>query len=157
MCLWFLARNKAGHKGGRDHRGETLFIDARKLGSLIDRIHRDLVTEDITRIANTYHTWCGDKSELSDLPIFRVDETKYEDISGFCKSVTIDEIREKGYILTPGRYVGAAEKEEDSEPLEQRIEYLTQILENQFTESNDLQKEIRSSLQKLDYERKLDI
>jgi hypothetical protein len=95
VCLWFLARNK---KNGRfrDRRGETLFIDARKLGTMADRTHRELTDDDIAKIAGTYHAWRGEK-----------DAGEYEDVPGFCKSATLEEIRKHGHVLTPGRYVGA--------------------------------------------------
>ena len=80
----------------RDRRGETLFIDARKLGTLVDRVHRELTDEDIAQIAGTYHAWRGDK-----------DAGEYADVPGFCKAATLEEIRKHGHVLTPGRYVGA--------------------------------------------------
>jgi type I restriction-modification system DNA methylase subunit len=101
VCLWFVARNKKNGKF-RDRRGHTLFIDARKLGSLIDRTHKDFSEEEIDKVAATYHAWRGEK-----------DAGEYNDVPGFCKSATTDEIREHGYVLTPGRYVGAAEIEDD--------------------------------------------
>ncbi|MBN4658941.1 N-6 DNA methylase, partial [Escherichia coli] len=90
VCLWFIARDK---KNGRfrDRRGETLFIDARKMGTLIDRVHRELTDDDIRRIADTYHAWRGEK-----------DAGEYADVPGFCKSATLDEIRKHDYVLTPG-------------------------------------------------------
>ncbi len=113
VCLWFLARDKknlpapsgARQAGGRfrDRRGQTLFIDARNLGTMIDRVHRELTDADIRKIADTYHAWRGDKDCRQ----------KYQDIPGFCKSVTLEDIRKHGHILTPGRYVGAAEVEDD--------------------------------------------
>ena len=95
VCLWFLARNKRNGRF-RDRRGETLFIDARKLGSMIDRVHRELTDEDIAKIAGTYHAWRGDKGA-----------GKYADVPGFCKAAKLDDIRKHGHVLTPGRYVGA--------------------------------------------------
>lgn len=101
VCLWFLARNKQNGKF-HDRSGKILFIDARKMGDLIDRTHRELSEEEIEKIASTYHAWRGEKSS-----------GEYKDIPGFCKSATTEEIREHGYVLTPGRYVGAAEVEDD--------------------------------------------
>src|SRR5262249_11117478 len=103
VCLWFLTRSKKTGKF-RDRRGQTLFIDARKLGRLVDRIHRELSDEEITRIARTYHAWRGEK-----------DAGKYADVPGFCKSATTEEITAHGHVLTPGRYVGAEEVEDDDE------------------------------------------
>jgi type I restriction enzyme M protein len=134
VCLWFLTRNKNDAKS-RNRKGETLFIDARKMGVLIDRVHRDLTDEDIARIADTYHAWKAGK--------------KYEDVAGFCKSSTLKEIQEQGYVLTPGRYVGAAELEEDNEPFEQKMARLTKELEAQFEESDKLEKLVRENLGKL--------
>jgi len=131
VCLWFLSRNK------KNRNGKTLFIDARKLGTLTDRVHRDLAEEDIAQIADTYHAWRDGK--------------KYEDVAGFCKSVTIEDIRAQGYVLTPGRYVGAAELEEDDEPFDEKMARLTKELEAQFEESGKLEKIIRSNLGRLEY------
>ena len=91
VCLWFLARNK---KNGRfrDRRGETLFIDARKMGILVDRVHRELTDEDVAKIAGAYHAWRGDKGA-----------GKYADVLGFCKATKLDDIRKHGHVLTPGR------------------------------------------------------
>jgi type I restriction enzyme M protein len=136
VCLWFLTRNKNDGKA-RNRKGETLFIDARKMGTLTDRVHRDLTEEDIAKIADTYHTWKSGK--------------KYEDTAGFCKSATLKEIQEQSCVLTPGRYVGAAELEEDDEPFEQKIARLTKELEAQFEESGKLEQKIRNNLGKLDY------
>jgi type I restriction enzyme M protein len=137
VCLWFLARNK---KNGRlrDRRGEVLFIDARQLGSMVDRVHRELTEADIARIAGTYHAWRGDK-----------DAAKYEDVAGFCKSARLDEVRSHGHVLTPGRYVGAAEVEEDGEPFEEKLARLTKTLEEQFAEGAKLEKAIRRSLKSI--------
>ena len=93
VCLWLLARNKRDGRF-RDRRSETLFIDARKMGVLIDRVHRELTDEEIARIAGAYHAWRGDKGA-----------GKYADVPGFCKSAKLDEIAAHGYVLTPGRYV----------------------------------------------------
>ena len=138
-CLWFLARNKKNGKF-RDRSGQTLFIDARKLGHLIDRTHRDLTDEEISLIAQTYHAWRGEK---------KIGE--YENVPGFCKSVTIEEIASHEYVLTPGRHVGAEEVEDEDEPFEQRMEQLVTKLEDQFAESSRLEGVIRTSLRGLDY------
>ena len=146
VCLWFLARNKKD-KTRRKRAGETLFIDARKLGQLIDRVHRELTDDELQRIADTYHAWRGDlkftnpKSKLK----------KYEDIPGFCKSAGKDEIAEHGYVLTPGRYVGAEALEEDDEPFEEKMQRLTTELSQQFAESAKLEKAIKKNLKGLGY------
>lgn len=140
VCLWFLARNK---KNGRfrDRRGETLFIDARKMGSMLDRVHRELTQEDILRIANTYHAWRQDK------PSRRAESlAEYKDVSGFCRSATLAEIQSHGYVLTPGRYVGAEEMADDGEPFAEKMSRLSATLEKQFAESAKLEKQIRRNL-----------
>ncbi len=138
-CLWFLARNK---KNGlfRDRTGETLFIDARKMGVLLDRVHRELTVEDIARIAQLYHAWRGEK-----------EAGNYEDIPGFCKSAKLEEIVSHGYVLTPGRYVGAEEVENDDEAFEEKMLHLTRKLEQQFEESARLEDAIRKNLRGLGY------
>lgn len=138
VCLWFLARNKRDRQH-RDRRGETLFVDARKLGVLIDRTHRELTDEEIGRIADTYHAWRGDE-----------EAGEYRDVPGFCKSATIDEIAAHGYVLTPGRYVGAEEVEDDDEPFEEKMRRLVVTLEQQFAEGARLEAAIRHSLRGLD-------
>jgi type I restriction enzyme M protein len=134
VCLWFVSR----HRANRSRR--TLFIDARKLGLLIDRIHRELTDEEIARIAGTYHAWRGDKGA-----------GKYADIAGFCKDATAEEIAGHGYVLTPGRYVGAEDIEEDDEPFEQKMKRLTAKLEEQFAEGAKLEGEIRANLAEVGY------
>lgn len=139
VCLWFLARNK--HDGKRrSRRGETLFIDARKLGTLVDRVHRELTPEDITKIVGAYHAWRGDK-----------DAGKHKDVAGFCKGATKDEIAAHGYVLTPGRYVGAEEVEDDGEPFEEKMARLVSELTSQFAESAKLEKAIKANLKGLGY------
>ncbi|MCG2794570.1 MAG: type I restriction-modification system subunit M [Actinomycetia bacterium] len=141
VCLWFIARDK---KNGRfrDRGGETLFIDARKLGTMIDRVHRELTDEDIRDIADTYHAWRGDEDC----------DKEYEDVPGFCKTATIEDIREHNHILTPGRYVGAAEVEEDDEPFEEKMGRLTSQLSRQFEESHRHEEAIRNNLAALGFE-----
>lgn len=139
VCLWFLTRSKNDGKR-RDRRGQTLFIDARKLGALVDRVHRELMEEDIRKIVGTYHAWRGDKSAA-----------KYEDVAGFCKSATTAEIAGHGHVLTPGRYVGAEEVEEDGEPFEQKMSRLVAELNGQFAESTRLEQVIKANLKGLGY------
>ncbi|MCB9585427.1 MAG: SAM-dependent DNA methyltransferase [Polyangiaceae bacterium] len=144
VCLWFLSRDKKnglGERGKkmRNRKGETLFIDARKLGSLIDRVHRELTDEDLKRIAGTYHAWRGDGAG------------KYEDVAGFCKSASTEEIATHGHVLTPGRYVGAEDVEEDDEPFDDKMARLTAKLDEQFREGAKLEKAIRQNLKGLGY------
>ncbi len=139
VCLWFLARNKAG-AGERERRGRTLFIDARRLGAMLDRTHRELTDAEIARIAGAYHAWRGDDSGAL-----------YADVPGFCKSATLAEIAEHGHVLTPGRYVGAEDAEDDGEPFEQKLARLTAELEQQFVESARLEAAIRQNLAGLGY------
>jgi len=140
-CLWFLARNKDEKwKGFRDRQGETLFIDARKLGFMVDRTHRDLAEEEIARIARTYRAWKGEK-----------DSGAYEDAAGFCRTAKLDEIAKHGFVLTPGRYVGTEEAEDDGEPFEEKMERLTGELLTQFEESKRLEAAIRKNLGELGY------
>lgn len=139
VCLWFVTRNKKNGKF-RNRSGETLFIDVRKMGSLIDRIHRELTDDEIARIAKTYHAWRGEKGA-----------GKYEDIPGFCMSAKTDQIAQHGHVLTPGRYVGAEAVEEDDEPFDEKMNRLMTQLEDQFAESAKLEKEIRKNLKGLGF------
>jgi len=139
-CLWFLAKDKGNGKF-RDRKGEVLFIDARKLGAMADRTHRELNKEDVAQIANTYHAWRGEE-----------EAGEYEDVRGFCKSVKLEEVKKHGYILTPGRYVGFAEEEEDPEEFEEKMKRLTSDLAEQFKESHRLEKEISNNLKMIGYD-----
>jgi type I restriction enzyme M protein len=139
VCLWFLARDKR-NSGFRDRRGGTLFIDARKLGTLIDRVHRELTEDDMARIAGTYHAWRGDR-----------DAGEYSDVPGFCKSATTEEIARQGFVLTPGRYVGAEDAPEDDEPFEEKMARLVARLDGQFEESARLEQQIRRNLSVLGF------
>lgn len=138
-CLWFLARTKKNGKF-RDRRGQTLFIDARKLGRLMDRVHRELTDEEVVQIAATYHAWRGEKGT-----------ERYEDVPGFCKSATSEEIANQGCVLTPGRYVGAEEVENDDEPVEEKLRRLAHKLQEHFAESGKLEKSIQQIIEKLGY------
>jgi type I restriction enzyme M protein len=136
-CLWFVARDKKNHKF-RDRRGEYLFIDARKMGEMIDRRHRELIDEDIKKIASTYHAWRGEGG-------------KYVDILGFCKVARVEEIKKHEHILTPGRYVGAEEEEEDGEAFGEKIKRLTSELANLMKEGEKLDKDIKKNLGSIGY------
>ena len=138
--LWFLNRDKTpgGARAWRDRRGEVLFIDARNLGAMVDRTHRELTDDDIARIAGTYHAWRGER-----------DAGEYVDVPGFCASVTTEQIAEHQHVLTPGRYVGAEAVEEDDEPIDEKIARLTRELYEAFEESNQQQQRVRSALEML--------
>jgi type I restriction enzyme M protein len=115
-----------------------LFIDARQMGEMVDRTHRELTGEEIARIAGTYHAWRGEESAA-----------EYDDVPGFCKRARIEEIREHGHVLTPGRYVGASAEDEDVEPFEVKIKRLTAELEAQFDLGRTLESQIRGRLKEL--------
>lgn len=136
-CLWFVSRDKENHKF-RNRRGEVLFIDARKMGAMIDRRHRELTDEEVQKIAFTYHAWRGEGGE-------------YKDVLGFCKAVKIDEIRKHGHIMTPGRYVGAEEVKDDGEPFDEKMKRLTKELTGQFNKSEELEKEIKKNLRSIGF------
>ncbi|EPU1006853.1 type I restriction-modification system subunit M [Vibrio cholerae] len=142
-CIWFLTKNKKGgssatQKGKRDRRGETLFIDARNLGFMKDRVLRDFTSDDIAKIANVFHAWQSG--------------TGYKDEKGFCFSAKLEDLQKHDYVLTPGRYVGAAEAEEDSEPFADKMQRLTAQLKAQFAESERLEKAIKENLAGIGYE-----
>ncbi len=144
VCLWFLTRSKKANKrkGHRDRKNETLFIDARKMGQLIDRVHRELTDEEIKKIADTYHAWRGENFKAG-----------YKDVPGFCKAATIDDIKAHDYVLTPGRYVGAEEMEDDGVPFEEKMAELTSRLYEQFEKSHELEAKIRKNLEVLGFGR----
>ncbi len=155
VCLWFLARDKRNSRF-RDRRGETLFIDAREMGTMIDRTHRELTEEDIARIADTYHAWRGDLGSPSACSASASAEQalgvpRYEDVPGFCKAATVADIREHRHILTPGRYVGMAEMEEDDEPFEEKMERLTAELREQMVHGARLDRLIWANLEEIGY------
>lgn len=137
--LWFLTRTKANGKD-RDRRRQTLFLDARKLGEINNRTHRELSDEEITRLARTDHARRGEAGA-----------GEYGDIPGFCKSATAEEIAGHGYVLTPGRYVGAEDVEDDGEPFKEKMARLVATLEEQFAESGKLEGQIRENLRRLGY------
>lgn len=138
VCTWFFAKDKtAGENGSVDRTGQVLFIDARNLGHMVDRAERALSDEDTAKIADTFHAWRGSAS---------ADGRLYEDEAGFCYSADLAEIKEADYALTPGRYVGAAEVEDDGEPLEEKIARLKTELFEQFEESERLANVVRDQL-----------
>ncbi len=139
VCLWFLARNKSNGKF-RDRRRQTLFLDAREMGHLVDRKHLELSEEEIARLGRTYHAWRGEK-----------EAGKYEDLPGFCKSAPTEEIAAHGYILTPGRYVGAEEIEDEDEPFEEKMKRLANQLNQQLTGAEKLTASVRTALRNLGY------
>lgn len=131
VCIWFFNRDKK-------HKGQTLFIDARKMGDMVNRRLRELSDDDIKKISDTYISWQN--------------EENYEDVKGFCKVANMDEIKDNDYILTPGRYVGIEDVEDDGEPFEKKMERLTKTLSEQFAKSRELEEEIRKQLGGIGYE-----
>ncbi|MHC4887202.1 MAG: N-6 DNA methylase, partial [Planctomycetota bacterium] len=177
VCLWFIAKDKSGGRSPspqtplpegegrnrtfRDRRGEVLFIDARKIGSMISRTQKELNADDIVAIAKTYHRWRSDPHP-NPLPKGEGDSSSpsgrsgdegshYEDVPGFCKSCTIAEVAKHDYVLTPGRYVGAAPLEDDGIPFETKMTEMSQTLYAQMKESAKLDKVIRKNLEELGY------
>ena len=143
-CLWFIARNRSGSptKGGeplRDRRNEILFIDTRKMGTMVTRKHRELTDEEIKQIADAYHHW---RSASGD---------GYEDVPGFCASTKLEEIKEHDFVLTPGRYVGMAEEEDDGIPFDEKMKTLTTQLYDQFQQAEELEKDIKKNLEGLGF------
>ncbi|EAC2243909.1 SAM-dependent DNA methyltransferase [Listeria monocytogenes] len=139
VSLWILNRNKKDNPKYRSREHEVLFIDARQLGEMIDRRHRELTEEDISKISETYHEW-------------RNIDGEYEDIKGFCKSASIEDIREHEYVLTPGRYVGIEDIEDDGIPFDEKMESMTAELAELFAKSRHLEDEIRKNLGGIGYE-----
>ena len=139
VSLWILNRNKKDNPKFREREDEILFIDARNLGTMVDRRHRELSEEDIKKIADCYHN-------------YRNLNGQYEDIKGFCKAANLDEVREHEYVLTPGRYVGIEEQEDDGIPFEEKMESLTSELGELFVKSRQLEDEIRKNLGGIGYE-----
>lgn len=151
-CLWFLTKDKraqpsssgaVGQTKTRDRRGEVLFIDARKLGSLVTRVNREFSDEDVAKIAATYHAWRGD-AEAGTAP--------YADEAGFCKSVKKDEIATHDYVLTPGRYVGSEAVDDDDEAFAEKMQRLTVQLSEQMAEGARLDALIKQRLAKVGYD-----
>jgi type I restriction enzyme M protein len=142
VCIWILTKDKKGgvsasQKHLRSRAGETLFIDARKLGHMITRTQKAFSDDDLRRMADTYHQWREGNG--------------YEDVAGFCKSATKEEIAAHGYVLTPGRFVGAEDMEDDGEPFETKMSRLVAELDAQFAESAKLESAIRGNLKGLGF------
>jgi len=146
VCLWFMTKNKKVQhfedqtRNYRNREGETLFIDARNMGTMVDRTHKELTIDDLAIITKTYHAWRGESKDGI-----------YEDIAGYCKSATLAEIEKNDFVLTPGRYVGVAEEEDDGIPFEHKMTELSQTLFVQMEESGKLDQAIRQNLKKLGY------
>lgn len=138
VCIWFMSKDKS-KTGKRDRKNQILFIDARKLGFMADRTHKEFSDEDIREITHVFHTWRG------------TTEGQYEDTIGFCKAASLDEVRNNDYILTPGRYVGLEEIEEDGEPFEEKMTRLTTELAMQFEKSKEIEDQIRQALGGIGY------
>ena len=143
-CLWILAKDRSNgfvlKNKLRDRRGQVLFIDARKMGVLVDRTRRELTDEEIRKIAETYHAWRGE-AEAGD----------YADVPGFCKSATLEEIRKHGHVLTPGRYVGAAAQEDDGEPFAEKMQRLSAQWREQCAAAARIDAAIEANLKELGY------
>jgi type I restriction enzyme M protein len=137
-CLWFLARNKTNGKF-RNRANEILFIDARKIGSMINRRNKEFSDQDIARITDTYHAW-------------RNIGGQYQDQDGFCKAATMEEVRKNSHVLMPGRYVGTEAVEDDGIPFEEKMNALTAKLAEQFARGSELEKSIRENLKGIGYE-----
>jgi len=138
-CLWFIARERQNHKF-RDRRGQVLFIDARKLGRMVDRTHRELTADDIARIARTYHAWRGE-----------LEQEPYSDVFGFCMSATLEEIRKRDYVLTPSRYVVAEVLPDDAKAFGEKMNTLVRELQEQQAVVGKLDAAIAASLKELGY------
>ena len=137
VCIWFLTRSKKDGKN-RDRRQETLFIDARNMGTMVDSTHKTLTDNDVKLIASTYHAW-------------REEAGAYTDVPGFCRSSTTDAIAAQGHVLTPGRFVGASAMKDDGEPFAEKMPGLVAALEAHFRESEALENKIRQNLKELGF------
>ena len=150
VCLWFMTKSKKEDKehGYRNREGETLFIDAREMGTMIDRTQKELTDEDLAKIAQTYHAWRNGGRHPEGL---EGEAEPYEDIPGYCKAATLKEIAANDYVLTPGRYVGMADVEDDGVPFEEKMGALTQQLYGQMNQSEGLDQAIKENLKMLGY------
>ncbi|MCR9118752.1 MAG: SAM-dependent methyltransferase, partial [bacterium] len=158
VCLWFLTKSKKARKvkgrselNQRARQGETLFIDARNHGEMVDRTHKELTAADIAEIAKTYHAWRSDKYQPAAQASESTTSDHYADQPGFCKSATLEDIQANDYVLTPGRYVGAAPLEDDGIPFETKMTDLTTTLYQQMEDAKKLDRAIRKNLKMLGY------
>lgn len=160
VCLWFIAKNKKQdiQKGFRNREGETLFIDAREMGSMISRTNKELTNVDIAHIAATYHAWRGENKAIAGTQLDQATDTQsdskansYQDIAGYCKSATLEEMKANDYVLSPGRYVGAADLEDDGISFESKMISLSKTLYSQMKQAESLDKAIRDSLEVMGY------
>ncbi|MGR3754725.1 class I SAM-dependent DNA methyltransferase [Edwardsiella anguillarum] len=154
VCLWFISKSKQANPryGYRARRGETLFIDARELGTMVSRTNKELTAADIARIADTFHAWRCSASELNRrVKAGEISISEYQDHAGFCKVATLDEIKANDFALTPGRYVGAAEVADDGVAFETKMRELTQTLYRQINEAQALDAAIRANMEALGY------
>ena len=142
VCIWFITKNKKqdNSKEYRNRTGETLFIDARNMGTMTDRTHKELTTDDISEIAKTYHAWRGEAKDGD-----------YQDIAGYCKAAKLEDIKANDYVLTPGRYVGVAEEADDGIAFESKMQALTNTLFEQMGKAEELDKAIKQNLANLGY------
>jgi type I restriction enzyme M protein len=159
VCLWFMTKSKKqdDDKGYRNREGETLFIDARAMGTMTDRTHKELTTDDIAEISRTYHAWRSDAdSEITKARHPELEDGTetftYEDQAGYCKAASLEDIKANDYVLTPGRYVGVAEEEDDGIPFEHKMQTLSVLLKEQMNQSEQLDNDIKSNLKLLGYE-----
>jgi type I restriction enzyme M protein len=137
-CLWFVSRDRYNHKF-RNRHDEILFIDARKMGTMVTRKNREFTEYDLEKISEVYHAW-------------RTIDGKYEDVKGFCKAAEIEEVKKNGFVLTPGRYVGSDYVEEDDGLFEEKMKELTSELSEQFKESKELEERIKKNLKDIGFE-----
>ncbi|MEO9655388.1 N-6 DNA methylase [Marinomonas sp.] len=154
VCLWIISKDKTANtaKGFRNRETETLFIDAREMGSMISRVHKDLTVDDLAKIADTFHAWrSSDEALKQRVASGDCKISEYQDTAGFCKSATLEDIKTNDYVLTPGRYVGAADIEDDGIPFEVKMRELSQTLYSQMNQAEELDKAIRKNLEGLGY------
>ena len=140
-CLWFLTKNKKP-EGLRDRSGEVLFIDGRKIGTMVDRVRRDFSNGNVLQISDTYHAWRGQPNAVEK-------RGAYEDVPGFCHSASLEDIKTNNYVLTPSLFVGAEDEIDDGIPFEKKFEALTSQLNQHFLESRNIERQIRENLERL--------